>query len=341
MRRIVLCRLVELMKETGTTFKDLIDIGLNNNLINDLRNNQWKRVTRETLEKLCEVFQVPISEILISVAQNLWGPATGKSADVNLHVGRRSLDGEPSYEKEVMFSADVRACNVLRDHLKSLRVSGVRMVGHSLGLSGVSIALLRSGVHVIVGSPIANPMTEPAVRDFLYQVGPSAPASKSPFPYTMEWSDGRTLGTPAVSNQIGIYSRDARQLLARRRELEDGTAEDCALLLARRFKIEIGARFLGDSRLVLIVIGHGSVGTHAGAIAAVRPDVADEMFPPELGVVTAGVIRVKYDRPQPGSSEPPVLVPELVQVADTIVEGEFAGQTDIRRIAVRSRSAGA
>jgi hypothetical protein len=145
-----------------------------------------------------------------------------------------------------------------------------------------------------------------------------------------------------MGSEIGIYSHAARCLLARRRDLEDGKAEDCALIVARRFPAsQHDSRFTGDSRLLVAILGHGAVGTHAGAIAAVRPDVARELFPPDFGCVTAGVVRVRYERPKPGSREPLDLAPELLEVSETPVTGGRAGKTKVRRIAPRAAGRGA
>ncbi len=340
-RIVVLCRLRQLMDASGVTFIDLKKgYGLNNDQITALRANSWTKVSRKTMEILCDRFRVTPGDLFVCISQDLWFPATGKSADVHLHVGQRSVGAQASHETEVMFCADVHACNVVGDHLKSRGVSGVRMVGHSMGLTKEPIAPLRTGVHVIVGSPNANPLTAPAIRDFLYQVAPSTPTDQLPFPFRMAWSNGLTIGYPTLrADEIGISAGRTGGPVAYRRALSDDRAEDCALLFARRFPVSKEARFEDDSRVVVVVCGHGAAGTTAGAIAAIRDDVTAAMFPLEFGTVTAAVIGVEYDRPKRGSSEAPRLEPQLLQVVDTIVEGEFAGISTPRDI--RAFTAGA
>lgn len=310
------CRLRELMDERPVTVHALHDrTGIPRQAIVDMRGNKWKHVSPRTLGGLCGELNVTLDQLFELVPDDIWAPIRLRR-EVTIHYGsralRESLDGARAGEdaplRQFIGVWDQRAINLISEHL---RATGpdilVQQVEHVTGVErGFDPAvreearrLFREGNHVLIGSPIANQFAEEVVCH-AYGAKPYAPQMRERFPYGFVWESARSVtssfGWESVGAEFGIVSTRTGKLVAWRRTVLDGEGRDCALILVHRIWQSPVRRSSGgdEERVIIAILGHSGVGTHAAAELATDAACAARLYPPEPGKPLMRVVSATY-----------------------------------------------
>ena len=163
--------------------------------------------------------------------------------------------------------------------------------------------MFRSGNHVVIGSPLANPFTELVVCR-IFAADPYTASEREKFPFGFAFESSRRVRSSfawqAHGSEFGIFSTGTGQMVARRSLVPRGAiGEDCAVVLVYRiFQRRRDRAFVAeDARTIVCLLGHGSLGTEAAAMIATGKEHAARLFPAHYGKPEAFVVAAEYVRP--------------------------------------------
>ena len=312
-------RLREIMQERRIKVETLHQLaGVSRESITALRKDNWQRVSRSVMGKICGALNITLDQLFILNPDDIWAPIK-LSGEVTIHYGSRSAPevhrGTGGADETILTGQfigvwDMRAMNWILEYLKQtgLEVS-VTLQEHVTGVERVFDPTARdavhkifeSGNHVIIGSPIANQFTEEAVCD-AFGVPPYAPQKRGAFPYGFVWDSRRTItssfGWQGMGNEFGIASTHSGKLVAFRTMVKEGEGQDCALVVVYRVFVPPARRQHGrdEERVIICILGHSGAGTSAGAQAATNSRYAAGLYPAERGKPLMRVVRATYTR---------------------------------------------
>lgn len=320
------CRLREIMDERHLAVYQLAKLsGVGRDTIGALRKNNWHRVDREVLGKICGALEVCLDELFDLREEDIWF-AIRLHREVTIHLGSNSAaalvdsetgNGSPTaFYPQSIGAWDFRAFRVLTKHLAKLgRDITVRSEDHEGDVyqgfdpsRGDSVEeLLGEGDHIIIGSPIANRLAEELVCR-LFGVTPHTPSKRDAFPFGFVW-DSRRSSTPSSfgweghGKEFGIADIATGKLVARGNIVAQGEGDDCALIVTYRIWQPPKQRRFGrdDERIIICILGFSGAGTYAAAKVATDPRYAAALYPPTSGAPLMRPVAATYTRPATAS----------------------------------------
>ena len=310
-RRKLYCRLREHLDERGLSMNSLArHAGVGRDAIGMLCRNDWQRVDRETLGRVCGALDVGLEDLFALHAEDIWFPIR-LHRSVTIHIGSnpwgpqadsKSSDGLwPQFHQQSIGAWDFRAFRVLTKHLARLgRDITVRSEEHQADVDfgfdedesagNLIEQVFTDGDHIVIGSPIANRFAEEIVCR-LFGVTPYTPSRRTAFPFAFVWDARRgvtpsSFGYQALGKDIGIADLRSGKLVARCNIVPQGEGQDCALILTFRFWKSRRTRQFGmdDERVIICLLGFSGAGTYAAAKAITDPKNAALLYPPEQQV---------------------------------------------------------
>ena len=302
-------RLVPLLAERHLTQRDLAQkTGVSEKRIGELCAGAWTRVSGDILGKFSAVLGVGVGDLLEFVPQDVWFPIR-HHGQLTVHLGSTSL--EVATQQGVSFPRlgigtwDVRAFFRTSQFLNSKSVRPIAFdyeehLEERHDPTGVD-ALFASGNHLILGSPLVNPIAEDAVcRGF--GIPPRDRTHAQDFPYRFRWdrTTQSSFGEFAGSSEPGIVARGSRQPIALRTVIAEGDdGQDCGLVFTYRYNPNPrGARRESEDedRIVIAVLGYSGLATDAGTALLFRDDVACELYPSARDSAVLRAFRARYRR---------------------------------------------
>lgn len=285
-----------------------------------LRKNQWERVTRDVLGNICGALGITLDELFVLYEEDIWFPIR-LHRDVTIHIGSNSFPtppkpGEPvsptTLDPQSIGAWDFRAFRVITKHLAKLgRDITVRSQEHEAGidqgydasLADVVDEMFSAGDHVVIGSPVANPIAEEVVCR-MFGVAPYTTSKRDAFPFGFVWDSRRgiaqsSFGWQGIGADFGIAATRTGKLVARRTSVVQGEGDDCALIVTYRVWQEPKHRRQGrdDERMVIAILGYSGAGTYAAAKVATDPRYASALYPSTHSTPLMRVVGAKYTRP--------------------------------------------
>ncbi len=316
-KRIV-CRLDEIMRARRLTQKELSELStVDTERISALCDGTWGAVKPETLGKLCAALRIELHELLQAVPADIWYPIR-RSGKLTVHVGSTSLEsvkGKPvgiPLDRQGIGTWDVRALFHVYEYLNRPPGRGVVFTfqEHMDALHDPARVekLYADGCHLILGSPIVNPIAEDAVcRGF--GVPPRSRSRRDGFPYRFR-SDRKHASSfsdeAAATAELGILREGSARLVARRTVVGRGdVGEDCGLIFAYRFNPD-SRPSEGDDRIIIAIMGHSGCGTLAGTMLACDDSSASALYPEKRKRGMMRAFTAIYSRPltESGSDDP-------------------------------------
>jgi putative transcriptional regulator len=294
------CRLKELMSERGMTVEELHrKARIANETISQLRNNNFKGVSKRAIARICGALGITIGELFEVLPEDIWLPIR-LAREVTVHFGSRSLgepqparSGEAKLSRQFIGSWDFRAFMTISDYLMGLGL-GIRVhfkehiTGPGRGTDPAVRAsaeqLFKGGNHIVVGSQIANQFTEEVVCH-AYGVAPYNPQMRGSFPYGFVWDHWRhvqsSFGWQGQGKQFGIAALPSGKIVAPHVIVPSGDGSDGALILVYRlFQAPSQREDAGDvERIIMCFLGYGGLGTQGAACVATHPSFAAGLYP--------------------------------------------------------------
>jgi len=307
----IVCRLDELMRARGLNQEDLYKLcRVDRERISKLRDGTWSKVSKDVLGRLCAALRIELHELLQAYPGDIWYPIR-RHGSVTVHLGSTSLEpaGEvrhpgPALDRQGIGTWDVRALFKVSDHLNSTTPGGVvfKFTEHVETLHDPArvAAVFDDGCHLILGSPIVNPIAEDAVcRGF--GVPARSPAAHDTMPFRFLWERHHPSaigGEASTPGEFGIARRGSTALVARRTVVGPGErqGEDCGLLYTYRFNPRDAASE-DDDRIIIAIMGHSGCGTLAGTMLACEDETASALYPPSRARGVLRAFSATYARP--------------------------------------------
>ncbi len=313
------CRLREIMHERRMKVEQLHRrTGVGRETIAALRKDEWTRVSREAIGRICGALNITLDELFVLILEDIWAPIK-LSHEVTIHYGSRPF-AEPQrtpgdarargFSRQYAGVWDMRSFIHIFEYLKQMCPDiSVRFQEHRTGVDrgfdpSVRESVRRvfaSGNHVVIGSQIANQFTEEVVC-FAYGVPPYAPGKRDAFPYGFVWDSERSItssfGWQGIGEEFGIVSTRTGRPVALRTVVEQGEGQDCALILVYRMLQAPARRRHGadDERIVIAILGDSGLGTLAAAQVATDERFAAGLYPPERGKPHMRAVALNYIR---------------------------------------------
>jgi putative transcriptional regulator len=330
-KRIV-CRLEEIMRERRLTQKDLHELsGVDPKSIKRLCEGTWTAVEQQTIGKLCAALQIELHELLQAVPADIWYPIR-RSGKVTVHVGSTSLESAKAkvagamLDRQGIGTWDVRALFHVYDYLNRSPGRGVVFTFQEhvdvLHDPARVEKLYGDGCHLILGSPIVNPIAEDVVcRGFRVPARSRERHAGLPFRFLWDRNHASSFGgAEDPSTELGIVRHGHSTLVARRTVVGRGEeGEDCGLIFTYRSNPIEGAPE-DDDRIIVAIMGHSGCGTWAGTMLACREPDASALYPQQR---TLGVLRAftaTYSRPAKDSGAEDSAFDDRVPKNATLVE---------------------
>jgi DNA-binding Xre family transcriptional regulator len=315
-------RLSELMAERGIEHvTDLAERAcVSRNAIGALKNGTWQRVDRETLTRLCGALDATVGDLFVTEPADIWFPIRLRG-EVTIHLGSISkavprAGGQlvpcERIEPQLVGYWDVRSLSYLMEHLARLapRVT-IRLREHMSGSDSRGRTrvdeLFEGGNHIILGSPLVNPIAEEVVCR-CYKVAPRMVSPAAEIPYWFSWQSWQSVassfGESGEGRKLGVVRSRDRTMVARRTVVKEGRGEDCGLLLSYRRRLPPARRQYGrdDECIIIAILGHSGCGTLAGTWSACEPEVAARLYPSERNTPLLRTFRAGYLRSASSSS---------------------------------------
>ena len=171
----VTCRLKQIMSERDLNQQELARLsGVDQERIRKLCDGRWSGVTRAVLGKLCSALDVQVHDLFESVPADVWFPVR-RHRSVTVHLGSTSLEARGAgagqsgafLDRQGVGTWDVRALFHVYDALVRSTFGGV-VLNYAEHIEDIhdptSVeALFRGGNHLVLGSPLVNPIAEDAV----------------------------------------------------------------------------------------------------------------------------------------------------------------------------------
>lgn len=312
-------RLREIMRKERITVDELHQkSGAGREAISALRGENWMRVSRLAMGKICGALNITMDELFFLNPEDIWAPIR-LAGEVTIHYGSRSLPATgagPVPPEDLILAGqyvgvwDLRAFKWISEYLKQFGPDvSVSLQEHVTGAErgfdpsvGESVkGIFKTGNHVILGSPIANQHTEEVVCH-AYSVPPYSPDQRQAFPYGFIWSSkykiSSSFGWMGMGSTSGIMSNRTGTQVASRTTVREGEGKDCALIVVHRISVESSRRRHNDpgERVVICILGHSGAGTLAGARVATNPEFAAGLYPKKTGQPHMRVVGATYTR---------------------------------------------
>ncbi len=341
MKIFVRLRLAELLEERGLTQADLRRMTrLSEDRISKLYHNLWSQVTRREIGLLLQAIDATPAELFKVYARSVFfgsrwvGPlaihvsaryarGSAKSATASARARASDLSGDPLSFND----RDIQAYKAIYDHARSLGIE-VAIEPHgrdSLTPSGY-LELVRDGTHVIIGSNLTGQLSEYALAQ-MYDAPAFDDRVLDQFPFNFSWAQGRNVrssfgfegGPRGVAE--GIYSTQEKRVVARRTQVLGGVGEDCGLVAVYRVESppDQDVHGIRKERCVIVVAGHGRLGTLGCAQVLVDPRYEEQLYPETAEQPRMFVVQVQYFRPQP-STHPTTRDESMLQSAEIVAE---------------------
>ena len=316
MPMFVRLRLTEMLKEKGMTQADLgRRTGLSEERISKLVRNHWSQLKRAEIGLLLQALDARPAELFKAYTPSIFfgsrweGPLT-------LHLSARSTGNgrayrhDPSGDPLEFNDRDVEAYKLIHDHAAELGIH-VELALHgrdSLDRSAY-LDLAEIGTHIVIGSNRTGELSEYALAQ-MYSANAFDGSDLDRFPFNFSWGDGinvqSSFGFDSRSRSLeeGIYSTRDRKLVARHTHPKGGLGEDCGLIAVYRVESppEQNKYGIRKERCVVVVAGHGRVGTLGCAKLLVDPAYEEKLYPKTAEQPRMFVVQVKYFRPQPSTN---------------------------------------
>jgi putative transcriptional regulator len=339
--KVICCRLAELMSERGLNQWDLhVKSSVSRDRIRALAEGDFQLIHRDTILALCDALECETGELFVVVEKDAWRSAR-LAKELTIHVGSSSFpvspptgapDGEAVIlDRQFCAARDLAAYQRIAEYFYRTGTGiRIRLVEHAMDRCGggapdlwhVVDRMFAAGNHVVIGSPLANPATE-LVLCRMFGIRPYTVSERGSFPYGFAFEPGRRVRSSfawqSQGNEIGILSIATGKMVARRTIVPRGAfGEDCSLLALYRIFDPPERRTApgNDSRTIVVIAGHGSLGSEAGAIVATGQDAAT-IFPARFEKPEVFVVAADYHRP-PGSGGAD---DSVIQAARLIADG--------------------
>lgn len=316
MPMFVRLRLAEMLKEKGMTQADLGRLtGLSEERLSKLVRNLWSQLKRAEIGVLLPALDATPADLFKAYTPSIFfgsrweGPLT-------VHLSARSTGNgraygrDPSGDPLEFNDRDVEAYKLIHDHASHL---GIHV---ELGLHGRDSLdrlryqhLVEIGTHIVIGSNRTGQLSEYAVAQ-MYAAHAFDGSALDRFPFNFSWGDGinvqSSFGFDSRSRDLeeGIYSTREKKLVAKHTHPRGGLGEDCGLIAVYRVESPADEKMYGirKERCVVVVAGHGRVGTLGCAKLLVDPAYEEQLYPKTAKQPRMFVVQVKYFRPQPSTN---------------------------------------
>ncbi len=337
MTMFVRLRLAELLEERGLTQAELRrSTRLSEDRVSRLFHNRWSQITRKEIGLLLQALDATPAELFKVYARSVFfgsrwvGPLA-------IHVsaryprgsaepaigGAQDLSGDPLTFND----RDIQAYKAIYDHARSLGIE-VALEPHgrdSLTPAGY-LDLVRDGTHVIIGSNLTGQLSEFALAQ-MYDAPAFDDRVLDQFPFNFSWTQGRNVrssfGFEGGPRQVdeGIYSTREKRVVAWRTHVPSGVGKDCGLIAVYRVESppDQDVHGIRKERCVIVVAGHGRLGTLGCAQVLVDPRYEEQLYPETAKQPRMFVVQVEYFRPQP-STQPTTRDVSTFQSADIVAE---------------------
>lgn len=297
------------MRERRLTQKDLHEAsGVSPRSIKRLCDGTWTAVEQQTVGKLCAALQIELHELLQAVPADIWYPIR-RSGKVTVHVGSTSLESSKAkfpgalLDRQGIGTWDVRALFHVYNYLNRSPGTGVVFTFQEhfdVQHDPTRVEkLYGDGCHLILGSPIVNPIAEDVVcRGFRVPARSHERHAAIPFRFLWERNHASSFGgAEDPPREPGIVRRASPELVARRTVVDRGKeGEDCGLIFTYRSNPVEDAPEEND-RIIVAIMGHSGCGTLAGTMLACRDPQASELYPQRRGVGVLRAFTATYARP--------------------------------------------
>ncbi len=311
MTTIVELCLKELLDRNGMTQAELRrQTGLSEDRIGKLCRNQWGNLTRRELGQLIHALKTVPAALIRTWSPNVFFGARG-TPPLTIHLSARATqprDAKGSRGSQVDSVAinerDMEAFKLIYDYALGLGVE-VRFELHAPeSLSPEEFArLTATGSHVIIGSPVTGQMPEYAVSK-MYGVSAFDMRVRYVAPFNFSWAAGTgiqsSFGFDGATLRLGegIYSNETKGLVAERTHSRGGDGLDCGLIVVERTELPPGDDNHGirKERCVIVLAGHGRLGTLGCAKVLVDKSFEERLYPQESGQPRMFVVQAEYFR---------------------------------------------
>lgn len=330
----ITCRLKQIMLERSITQGDLAAVsGVNEKVIRKLCKGTWHGVTAGVLGKLCAALDLQVHDLFEARPADVWYPIR-RHGKVTVHLGSTSLEAPGAgagkkgafIDRQGIGTWDVRALFHVYASLVGSTLGGLELKYadyiEALHDPKSVEALFTEGNHLILGSPLVNPMAEDALCR-AWGIPRRTRKLAGTFPYRFRWDrlNDSSIGEFAGSSPTGIVPQGSKDVIARRTVIAAGDdGEDCGLLFTYRYnpKARAGQQTSEDDDfLVIAIMGHSGCATLAGTRLLCGNKTAEELYPKTRDTPTLRAFRVRYRRPasSPGFDNRELVSEELIPVA--------------------------
>lgn len=323
------CRLKELIARRNISMADLSRrTGIDEGQLRKLHDGAWKSIKGWQMGRLLDELGCnTLDQLFVALDDDIWAPIRVRR-EMTIHFGSSSFPevaGDRSLLqggalRESIGYWDLRAFFAIGEYVSRLGgVDDLKFRAHPTDMMGQGAVeeVFRDGNHLLLGSPVANPVVEGVVSR-AFDVPPNSAVMRERFPYNFVWDAAvhrvSSFGVIAqAGEEMGILSTRTRQLVARRTLVthESGAAgHDCALIVTHLIRAprEGGARRRAPEpdaggareRIIIAILGHSGPGTLAGAEAIIDPKCRGELYPAAPAHTRMRVVSATYVRQAPG-----------------------------------------
>jgi DNA-binding Xre family transcriptional regulator len=305
------------MKDRGLTQHELSRLsGVDQERIRKLCNHTWGAITQSVAGKLCTALGVGMGELFEIVPADIWW-SVRRDRKLTVHLGSTSLEARSAslpgatLDRLGIGTWDVRALFHVYEYLNRTTMGGVvfEYAEHSEDLSDPACVdgLFGEGSHLILGSPLVNPIAEDAVCR-ASNVPPRDRRQAGKFAFRFRWDRPKesSFGEFGGSCEPGIVARGDTGTIARRTVIASGDdGEDCGLVFAFRHAPQVtsgGRPTQADESIVIVIMGHSGCGTLGGTQLVCSDEGARAVYPERRGVGALHAYTVGYRRDETSSS---------------------------------------
>lgn len=301
------------MRRKNLTQRELwLLTGISERQIRNLMTGAWKRVSKSTIGRLCAALDATPDELFEVLPADIWFPIR-RDHKVTVHLGSTSLESRGGavdgndIDRLGIGTWDVRSLAHVTDYLNRT-LGGVvfEYVEHTQDLYEPSRvdAVFAKGNHLIIGSPIVNPIAEDAVcRAFGVPSRQSCDAGV--FPYRFLWDRARDSAFGTTNGHgPGIIAAGEFEPIARRTVICGGeNGEDCGLVFTYRHDPagRSGGETTDGDAIIIAVMGHSGCATLAGTQLLCTEAGAQAVYPAQASQGVLRAFRVGYRRPDASS----------------------------------------
>ena len=311
MKTIVKLCLRELLEKIGMPQAELRRrTGLSEDRIGKLCRNQWEHLSRSELGLLIHALKTFPAALIRSWSPNVffgarWTPplTIHLSARATLPRNGKTL-GSAQVDTVAINERDIEAFMLIYHYARGLGVE-VRFELHTpQSMSPEEFTrLTASGSHLIIGSPVTGQMPEYAVSK-MYGVSAFDMRVRHVAPFNFSWAAGTgiqsSFGFDGATLRLGegIYSNETQGLVAERTHNRGGAGRDCGLIVVERTELPPGDDNHGirKERCVIVLAGHGRLGTLGCAKVLVDKSFEERLYPQESGQPRMFVVQAEYFR---------------------------------------------